>query len=124
MVRRGVGPMSILILRSPSQFRKVYAEGKRIATPNAVVVYRQAGGDTGPYFGFVASKRVGGAVQRNRAKRLLREVVRERLERFQRKDLWIVFIARSSILDNNYSDILSDLDRVLIAEGLITDTSS
>jgi ribonuclease P protein component len=123
--RRG-DKMSIRTLRNPSQFKTVYREGKRIATPSAVVIYREAGEPTaaGPYFGFVASKRVGGAVQRNRAKRLLREAVRQRLDEFQRKNVWIVLIARSAMLENNYEDILRDLERAWIDEGLISDTLS
>ena len=118
--------MSIRTLRNPSQFKTVYEEGKRVVTSSAVVIYREVGepSDTGPHFGFVASKRLGGAVQRNRAKRLLREAIRQRLDRFERTNIWLVLIARSGILENNYDEILRDLDRALIDEGIISDTSS
>ena len=122
---QGRGPvMSIRILRRPPQFRQVYREGTRIVSKHAVVIYREVDDNTGPHFGFVASKRVGGAVQRNRAKRLLRAVVRQNIDQFQRRDLWVVLVARSGILESNYEDILRDLKRIMIDEGLIRDTSS
>ena len=45
-------------------------------------------------FGFIASRRsVGGAVQRNRARRRLRELVRRRWPRLSEHGHWVEFIA-------------------------------
>ncbi len=60
-------------LAKQSEFQKVYGEGtKRVG--RLVVVYLLCADDFGS--AVVASRKVGGAVQRNRAKRLLREARR------------------------------------------------
>jgi ribonuclease P protein component len=53
------------------------ARGLKAATPAFVVQARQRSDDDGPVrVGFTVSKKVGGAVERNRVRRRLREVVR------------------------------------------------
>jgi len=56
---------------------------------------------TGFRAGFVTSKRVGGAVVRNRIRRRLREVVR-RHQRSLRSGIWIVLIARPAAAEASY----------------------
>lgn len=62
-------------LRRPDQFRRARREGRAFSTPlltlNVVLGRRRR-----TRCGFVVSKQIGGAVQRNRAKRRLREAVR------------------------------------------------
>ncbi len=63
-------------LQSTADFERVRREGKSHAHPLVVLIAcRNGRADT--RCGFAAGKRVGGAVQRNRAKRLLREAVRQ-----------------------------------------------
>jgi ribonuclease P protein component len=59
---------------------------------------------TGLRVGFVASRKVGGAVSRNRAKRLLREVFRRRGPAVARS-LDLVLVARGAILDADYAEV-------------------
>ena len=77
----------------------------------------------------VASRKVGGAVARNRAKRLLREAIRHRIEvpsgaaadirRRQLPDapagagLWVVAVARTRILTARCPDVSAELDELL-----------
>ena len=65
--------------------------------------------------GYTASRRVGGAVQRNRAKRRLKAATRQVfLEQAIPPGQWdCVFIARQMILHRNYSDLIKDIERAL-----------
>jgi ribonuclease P protein component len=75
-------------VRSPRDFQRVRAQGRRVSgkllTLGYVAQVAQGGQDASslPQFtriGFSVSRRVGGAVVRNRVKRRLREVMRRRL---------------------------------------------
>ena len=118
-----------------AEFQKVYAEGvKKVG--RRLVVYLLPADDMAR--AVVASRKVGGAVQRNRAKRLLREALRqgvlagtadvmglrERLfpnpdtamtqaDRVGGGGLWVVLVARQSILDAGFREVRDELDELL-----------
>ena len=61
--------------------------------------------ESGPLrFGVVASRRVGGAIRRNRAKRRLREVFRKNEPR-EAVAADVVLIARNAIIEASFQDI-------------------
>lgn len=71
-------------------------------------------------FGFVASRRgVGGAVQRNRARRRLREIVRRRWPRIAERGWWIVVIAHRTAVQAPHQELASDLERLLAQVGAL-----
>ena len=108
------------VLRRPWQFRLVYEAGKKVNGKHTVLFYHETGGpESAPLIGVVASKRVGGAVERTRAKRLLREAVRDTANRLTRRDLWVVLVAKKSILGCSSRDVARDLHTVMLGEGLI-----
>jgi len=89
------------IVRS-SEFRAVMASGVRGVSPYLVAI-RPAGvgGSAPPRLGVVASRKIGGAVRRSRAKRLLREVYR----RGERPAGDVVLIARRGIGEASWPDL-------------------
>ncbi len=87
-------------LRRNARFQEVRRKGKAYSSDLLVLIALPNGLATSR-FGFAVSSRIGGAVERNRIKRRLRECMRLRLE--QIKPGWdIVLIARRPIRDADY----------------------
>lgn len=64
--------------------------------------------------GFTASKKIGNAVMRNRAKRRLRALAREGLAQRARPGWDYVLVARpGATVSRDYQALLADLDRAL-----------
>ena len=70
--------------------------------------------------GFITSKKgVGNAVQRNRARRRLREIVRVRWPRVSATGYWLVVIARRTAGTALHQDLANDVEHVLAAAGAL-----
>ncbi len=69
-------------------------------------------------FGIVTSKRLGKAVRRNRARRLLREAMWRLCSRF-RPGTDVVLVARSGILGVKADQVLQDLEALVSRAGLL-----
>ncbi len=82
----------------------------------AVVIQRRdrADGSALTRVGFTATKKVGGAVIRNRAKRRLREAARLLLPEHGRAGSDYVFIARAGTPDRPWQRLLDDVRSALI----------
>jgi ribonuclease P protein component len=82
----------------------------------AVVVQARPRGDERPLVraGFTATKRIGGAVERNRAKRRMREAARLVLPDLARPGFDYVFIARGGVTTRPWARLLDDVKSALI----------
>ena len=82
----------------------------------AVVVQARRRGDDAALVraGFTATKRIGGAVQRNRAKRRMREAARLVLPDLARPGFDYVFIARGGVTTRPWARLLDDVKSALI----------
>ncbi|ADH87218.1 ribonuclease P protein component [Desulfurivibrio alkaliphilus] len=67
-------PKSALI-RKPGEYRRIYAQGRRVRGDSFALVYREADHAVGPRLGISVSG-VKSAVRRNRIKRIIRELFR------------------------------------------------
>ena len=68
-------PRSVRLLRH-ADFERVYKQGRRHFSAHMTVFYLQRSEGVGLRIGFTVGKMLGGAVQRNRMKRRLREAAR------------------------------------------------
>ncbi len=97
----GTLPRSRRLIRT-ADFARVRLEGRTERGRLMMLGCRPAEGEERFRAGFVTSKRVGGAVARNRVRRRLREIVRRHQDRL-RAGLWIVTIARSEAAEATYA---------------------
>ena len=75
-------------------------------------------GDERPFrVGYTASRRVGGATQRNRAKRRLREAVARVMPGHAKPGHDYVVIARAATVHRAFDDLLKDLETALARLG-------
>lgn len=84
-----------------TELREVLEKGRRHAGRCMVLCVTRGG--AGRKFGVSASRRVGGAIERNRAKRLMREIMRLNRERVS-DGTKIVAIARADIFRNTFAE--------------------
>ncbi len=90
-------------LTRSADFDRVRKQGRSWAQPLFVLSASRNGLDRSR-FGFVVSRRVGGAVVRNRVKRQLREVVRQHLQEIPPG--WdLVLVARAPVVEAEFSEI-------------------
>ena len=83
-----------------NEYRLVYKHGK-YEVGRLCVLYRMPGAKQKTRIGFVTGKKVGGAVERNRARRLMKEVYR--LNQHQiREGYHIVIVGRGPLKDATY----------------------
>jgi ribonuclease P protein component len=100
-------------LKKRSEFLYV-REGRYKAIGGIVVQMRDnPGSDDLIRVGFTATKKIGNAVIRNRAKRRMRELARAKLPLLGRAGHDYVLIARQSTVGRDYSDLLADVDKAL-----------
>jgi len=103
-------------LHRDNDFRKVFKDGERYEGKNLVLYgLKDVGGGR---VGFIAGKRVGGSVVRNKARRWLREIYR------RRKSLLIegtdlIIIAKAGIFQSTFSMVEEEMLQLFNRAGIL-----
>jgi ribonuclease P protein component len=101
-----------------AEFLRVAGRGRKVARPGLVL--QALSGTGGPLrLGFTATKKIGGAVVRNRAKRRLREAARLTLAEAPPAGWDLVLVARDATATRPFETLLGDLRGALKQAGVL-----
>ena len=100
-------------IRRRPEFERIYKEGARIHG-RFMTLFVLPNGGTAPRFGVAATRKLGSAVERNRAKRLAREMFRRHK---LAAGLDIVVVPRREMLDAPFATLEADYHAVLERRG-------
>ena len=105
------------VLRDKKDFSRLFKNGRSLGGKYVVFFYRKNGL---PYNrrAFLASKKVGKSVQRNRARRLIRENYRF-LEPELPLGYDVLFIARNTIIGASCQEVGKSMNAVIKKSGLL-----
>lgn len=105
------------VLRRKSDFSSLYNKGKSVGDRYVVLFHRK---NNLPYsrFAYLASKKVGNSVKRNRARRLMKESYRLTGKKIP-EGYDIIFIARNTIDGASCSDVKKSLESAIRRSGVL-----
>jgi ribonuclease P protein component len=97
-------------VRKRAEFQRIQSEGRRVATRHFVLLLaarNPAAGPSAARLGITASRKVGNAVVRNRAKRLIREAFRATRSLWP-EDLDLVVIVKRNLGEAKLADVIEE----------------
>lgn len=118
-VRQGLSRRQRLV--HSAQFAECYRQGRKWVGKYMVLFLREGEGAS-LRLGVVSSRKVGGAVQRNLARRRLREAYRKNRQDFC-GEVDVVLVARRAIGEARADDVEAELLRLAGRAGLVPDGS-
>ena len=105
-------------LQHQRDFARVRERGQRLALGCLIANWHSLPEGTLPKLGVVTSKRIGNAVERSRARRLLRESFRLHQNEFK-QPVELVLVARASIAGRGFAGVEKDFLAALKRAGLL-----
>jgi len=94
-------------LAQSRDFARVRQQGQRLVLGCLIANWNRLPDGAVPKLGVVTSKKIGGATERSRARRLLRESFRQHQHEFA-QPVELVLVARNSIAGKTFADVEKD----------------
>ena len=110
-------------LAQSRDFACIRQQGERLAQGCLIANWNKLPDGVGPKLGVVTSKKIGGAVERSRARRLLRETFRKHQHEFA-QPVELVLVARNSIAGKGFAGVEKDFLAALNRAGVLKTTNS
>jgi ribonuclease P protein component len=105
-------------LAQSRDFARIRLRGERLALGCLIANWNRLPEGATPRLGVVTSKKIGGAVERSRARRLLRESFRRHQHEFARP-VELVLVARNSIAGKDFAAVEKDFLAALRRANLV-----
>lgn len=112
-----IDTIPVSVLRKRSEFLALRNAPKTGAPSFLMAARASDGAGDGARVGLTVTKKLGGAVTRNRIRRRLRAAVREVFPVAARRGADYVLIARPAAYDRNFDALLDDMRRALLRLG-------
>jgi ribonuclease P protein component len=109
-------------IKQGRDFLRVRQEGKRMVNGCLIANWRLLPAEAGSRLGVVTGSKIGGAVERNRARRLMREAYRLNQHNLAHA-LDLVLVARPSIAGKGFREVERDFLAITRKAGLLRGTS-
>lgn len=100
-------------IRRREEFTRTYQEGIKIVGKYMVVFLRWRGGEGGPRLGITATRKVGGAVVRNRCRRRVRAAAFAGLKAVGEKPVDVVVNVRRELAEAGWQELTGEFARCL-----------
>ena len=100
-------------------FARVRRQGERLALGCLIANWHRLPDGAAPKLGVVTSRKIGGAIERSRARRLLRESFRQHQHELSRP-VELVLVARPSIAGRDFAGVEKDFLAALRRAGLLS----
>jgi ribonuclease P protein component len=94
-------------LTSAAEFARVREHGRKIRGTTMSIAFLQNDDGNGLRAGFITSRKVGGAVTRNRVRRRLRDIVRHQ-QHAVAEGIWLVVIASPAAANTSYAALKAE----------------
>jgi ribonuclease P protein component len=98
-------------LRKRAGFQAVQGKGRKLHTDSFLVFVLPQKLPRVTRLGITVSKKVGGSVERNRVKRLVREAFRRRKALFP-QGLDLVFVAKRSAVEAEFDQVVREIEKL------------
>ena len=105
----GLMAQTIFTIKKRSIFEKIREKGRFLKGENLnlqILSDQYLNNSIG--VGYTATKRIGNAVKRNKAKRIMRELAKK-IIRKDKTNIYYVLIAKPSLLDTSFEELIKEL---------------